>query len=84
MKEIVIFITYLMVSTPLFSQELSREYINPASGYSNAVAVTNGDVVTLYLAGQVGSGDTLEEQIRSSFKGVLKQLDDGGATLKTW
>ena len=64
------------------AQNLQREYINPASGYSNAVAVTNGNVKTLYVAGQVGSGETLEAQIRSSFEGVLKQLADGGATFK--
>jgi len=62
-----------------YSQEIQKEYINPAGGYTNVVAVTTGNVKTLYIAGQVGSGDTLEEQIRTAYQGVLKQLEDAGA-----
>ena len=69
---------FLMIFSS-YSQNVKREYINPSSGYTNVVAVTNGNIKTLYVAGQVGSGATLEEQIRSSFEGVLKQLVDGGA-----
>ena len=70
---------FLSIFSPGRSQELTKEYINPASGYTNIVVVTTGKVKTLYVAGQVGNGDTLEEQIRTSFQGVLKQLADGGA-----
>lgn len=59
---------------------MEKEYINPTPGYTNIVAVTTGNIKTLYVAGQVGTGDTMEEQFTSSFKSVLEQLDNAGAT----
>jgi len=78
MRKMLVLPLFLMIFSS-YSQNVKREYINPSSGYTNVVAVTNGNIKTLYVAGQVGSGATLEEQIRSSFEGVLKQLVDGGA-----
>ncbi len=82
MKKIIFIQLILFATLGAMAQSVDKKYINPASGYSNAVAVTTGTVTTLYVAGQVGSGATLNEQIRTSFQGVLKQLKDGGATFK--
>lgn len=80
MRNILLAAIVLGLSEVAFSQDFNKEYINPSSGYSNAVAVTSGSTKTIYIAGQVGSGDTLEDQIRSSFQGVLKQLADAKAS----
>ena len=80
MRNILLAAIVLGLSEVVFSQDFNKEYINPSSGYSNAVAVTSGSTKTIYIAGQVGSGDTLEDQIRSSFQGVLKQLADAKAS----
>jgi enamine deaminase RidA (YjgF/YER057c/UK114 family) len=74
--KISLLIAAMFLSSAAAGQEIIREHINPSSGYTNVVAVTTGDVRTLYISGQVGSGDTLEQQIRSAFEGVLKQLAD--------
>lgn len=74
-----IIITTLFMSKNAISQNFKKEYINATPGYTNVVSVTNGNVKTLYIAGQVGSGDTMEEQFRSSFKGLLNQLSDAKA-----
>lgn len=56
-----------------------KEYINTTPGYSNIVAITTGQTRTLYIAGQVGSGDTMEEQIRIAYQGLLSQLKSADA-----
>ena len=61
---------------------LSKEFINPASGYSQVVSVTTGNVKTLYISGQIGEGDGLEAQMRSVLANLEKQLAEGGATFK--
>ena len=72
------FISHLQAQdTPRFQ----KEYINPANGYTQVVAVTTGPVKTLYISGQVGEGEDLESQLRSAFSNLEKQLQDAGATL---
>lgn len=58
-----------------------KEYINLANGYTQVVAITTGNVKTLYISGQVGEGEDLESQVRSAFHNLEKQLHDAGATL---
>ena len=79
MKKILLLVACVALSFSGIGQSLKKEYINPGSGYTNVVAVTTGNIKTLYIAGQVGTGDSLEEQIRTSFAGVIKQLEDAGA-----
>lgn len=57
---------------------IQRDYINPATGYTQVVAVTSGSTKTLYVSGQIGEGETLEAQLRAVFTGLRKQLRDGG------
>lgn len=38
------------------------------------VAVTIGNIKTIHIAGQVGSGETMEAQIRSAYLQLIKQL----------
>lgn len=60
--------------------QIKKEFINPGPGYTNTLAVTNGNTKTIYISGQVGEGKDLESQIRSSFMNLKKQLADAGAT----
>ena len=67
------------ISTMKNEHGFKKEYINSTPGYTNVVSITNGNIKTLYIAGQVGSGDTLEEQIRTSYQGIIDQLKAAGA-----
>ncbi len=67
------------INTMKNEQSFKKEYINSTPGYTNVVSITSGNIKTLYIAGQVGSGETLEEQIRTSYQGLIDQLKAGGA-----
>ena len=56
------------------------EYIDPAGGFTQVVATTNDGVKTIFVSGQVGQGDTLREHAESAFAGVVRRLEQAGAT----
>ena len=56
------------------------EYIDPAGGFTQVVTTTNDGVKTIFLSGQVGRGDTLREHVESAFAGVVRRLEQAGAT----
>ena len=60
---------------------LEIERFAPANGFSGAVAVTAHGVKTVYVAGQVGTGDTLAEQTATVWERVAQRLDAAGASL---
>lgn len=65
---------------------LEKEFINPTSmGFTNTVTVKAAGVKTIYISGQVGTGESgipegLAEQAGLAFKNIVKQLEDAGAT----
>ncbi len=65
---------------------MEKEFINPTKmGFTNTVAVKAAGVKTIYVSGQVGSGEGgipegLAEQAELAFGNVVKQLEDAGAT----
>ena len=61
--------------------DLQIERFNPANGFSGAVAVTAHGVKTVYVAGQVGGGDTLAAQTAEVWGRVERQLETAGASL---
>lgn len=79
MKKFIILIS-IFWAIHSYAQDLHREFINPTPGYSNVVSVAHGELKTIYIAGQVGSGTRLEDHLRSSFLKVLEQLTDAGAS----
>lgn len=86
MKKISLLSIYFWVffTLPVQAQDtahVQKDYINPANGYTQVVAVITGNVKTLYISGQVGEGEDLESQVRSAFRNLEKQLLDAGATL---
>ena len=52
---------------------IQRDYINPATGYTQVVAVTSGSTKTLYVSGQIGEGVVTLTRDDDSLMG----LDDG-------
>lgn len=63
-------------------KQVEKAYINQANGYSQVVAVSSGETTTLYISGQIASGESMEIQIRSVFISLQKQLKDVGADFK--
>ena len=55
------------------------DYIDPAGGFTQVVATTSAGVKTIFVSGQVGAGDTLEEHVETAFAGVLRRLAQAGA-----
>lgn len=75
-----LFLLPLLLALPHGARaEHAREIINPATGYSQAVAITTGTVKTIYISGQIGEGDDLESQLRSVYTRLGEQLRAAGA-----
>ena len=62
--------------------ELTKTYIDPAQGYSQAVAVEANGIKTIYISGQVGSGENFEAQFRDALGKLFTTLENSGATFK--
>lgn len=56
------------------------EYIDPAGGFTQVVTTTHDGVKTVFVSGQVGQGETLREHVESAFAGVVRRLEQAGAT----
>jgi len=76
-----VLIILLISSTVSLGQGLIKEYISPKNGYTEVVAHTTGNVKTIYISGQIGEGESLDEQIRSAMKNLKEQLELAGAGL---
>ncbi len=63
------------------ADQVERAFVHPQSGFSHAVTVEAAGVKTIYTSGQVGQGDDLRGQIRSSFEQLEARLAAAGATL---
>ena len=56
------------------------EYIDPMGGFTQVVTSTHDGVKTVFVSGQVGQGDTLREHVESAFAGVVRRIEQAGAT----
>ncbi len=69
---------------PVGAQELEREFIDPAGGFTQVVTVSDHGVKTIYVSGQVGrgdgSGDDLAAHVETAFQGVVARLESAGAS----
>ncbi|MDT0606107.1 RidA family protein [Croceitalea rosinachiae] len=59
---------------------ITKRYIDPHNGYSEAVSVEANGVKTIYFSGQVGVGETFEAQFRDAVQKLLQMLEKSGAT----
>ena len=74
-------LTLLLFAAGAAADPVKRDFINPAAGYTQVVAVTANGVKTLYISGQVSEGETIEAQLRGAFASLRQQLADAGAAL---
>lgn len=90
MKYALIFIITAALCTGCLSVETNEEsttesvrktYISPLNGYSQIVSVSQNGVTTLYVSGQIGEGDNLEQQMRAALDNMQTHLAEAGATL---
>ena len=54
--------------------------VERAMGFSQAVAVETGGTKTIYISGQTGQSEGLEQQSREAFTGLKARLEAAGAT----
>lgn len=59
---------------------ITKSYIDPGPGYSQAVVTEANGIKTIYISGQVGSGPNFETQFRNSLDKLFKTLENAGAT----
>ena len=62
------------------AEKITKEYIDPITALTNVVSVEHENFKTIYIAGQVGTGTTKEEQLETAYKAVEKRLAQAGAT----
>ena len=59
---------------------LSKSYIDPGPGYSQAVVVEANGLKTIHISGQVGTGPNFETQFQEALQGLFTTLEHSGAT----
>jgi len=60
--------------------ELTKTYIDPGPGYSQAVVVEANGIKTIHISGQVGTGPNFESQFKDALGNLFKTLESSGAT----
>ena len=75
-------ISYSETSSRNSKTSVSKTYIAPAQGYSQAVAVESNGIKTIYISGQVGSGPNFESQFKDALNNLFKTLENSGASFK--
>lgn len=63
------------------SPGFNKTYIDTHDGYSEAVVVQSGGLKTIYISGQVGTGEDLDSQMRSALSNFKEVLENAGATM---
>lgn len=73
-------IIFMTTAAAVQSQQLQRQFIDPADGFTQVVSVSDRGVKTVYVSGQVGSGDSFSDHVDSAFERVVRRLESAGAT----
>lgn len=60
--------------------QLTKTYIDPGPGYSQAVVVEANGLKTIHVSGQVGTGPNFESQFKDALGKLFKTLENSGAT----
>ncbi|RED47515.1 RidA family protein [Seonamhaeicola aphaedonensis] len=61
-------------------EKITKEYIDPIKALTNVVSVEHENFKNIYIAGQVGTGKTKEEQLETAYKAIEKRLSQAGAS----
>ena len=82
MKHISIILIFLLLCACSSKDHntVTREFVGPASGYSQAVVTTFNGVKTIHISGQLGEGDDLATQMKGALKNIERILVENGAS----
>ena len=80
-------ICFLLCGQVLLSQEdqptaITKTYVDPGPGYSQAVVVEANGIKTIHISGQVGTGEDFETQFRDALSKLFTTLERSEATFK--
>jgi enamine deaminase RidA (YjgF/YER057c/UK114 family) len=62
------------------SKKITKEYIDPITALTNVISVEHENFKTIYIAGQVGTGNTKEKQLETAYKAIEKRLAQANAS----
>jgi enamine deaminase RidA (YjgF/YER057c/UK114 family) len=62
------------------SKKITKEYIDPITALTNVISVEHENFKTIYIAGQVGTGNTKEKQLETAYKSIEKRLAQANAS----
>ncbi len=85
MKKYTIIVGVIIIASSCnnkFSSTYNKTIIDDGPSYSKAVAVSAGNLKTIYVAGLTGDGSDFEAQTRSTFDNIKIVLQKAGAGLK--
>jgi enamine deaminase RidA (YjgF/YER057c/UK114 family) len=60
--------------------ELTKTYIDPGPGYSQAVVLEANGLKTIHISGQVGTGPNFATQFQDALSKLFTTLENSGAT----
>lgn len=63
-----------------YKAQLSKTYIDPGPGYSQAVVVEANGIQTIHISGQVGTGPNFETQFKEALNKLFTTLENSGAS----
>ncbi len=59
---------------------LEKRFVQPTNGYAQMTVITHGNMKRLHISGQIGQGETLEEQMRGALSAIQDLLASERAT----
>lgn len=62
------------------ADKITKKYIDPITALTNVISVEHENFKTIYIAGQVGTGDTKEEQLETAYMAIEHRLSQVNAT----
>ena len=61
-------------------KSLDKSFVDPASGFSQAVVTSYNGLKTIHISGQVGVGEDLAMQMKGALRNIEKILLENGAS----
>ena len=81
MKKLVGLVTALSLAAVSGADGQTGVY-RPSGGFTQVVTTMDRGVKTIFISGQVGRGDDLRAHVESAFQGVVRRLEQAGATVE--
>lgn len=75
-------ISYSETTSRTNKTNISKTFIDPGPGYSQAVVVQANGIKTIHISGQVGTGPNFESQFKDALHNLFKTLENSGASFK--